>query len=221
MRRLQAGSRVIARPSAAATSGATRSVGEHSQEQSTAPPAKSTRARSPGARVVRVPKQPSPHDRPGRSTCPLGHWALRPVTTNCDVLPLCIAHMTRAVRGSLPSCAQADARLPAMRRFGRSPRRQPSSVGTPSASRVELMPHARTTRIAYRIGWALTRLKRVGLADNRPRRVWSLTEHGRTRRNRTFRHRGRSAGIAFRELCAATSPGPRRSAAAPLVRADK
>ena len=35
-----------------------------------------------------------------------------------------------------------------------------------------------STEIEYRIAWARTYLKGMGLADNSTRGVWSLTEHG-------------------------------------------
>src|SRR4051812_32211181 len=41
------------------------------------------------------------------------------------------------------------------------------------------MPNGRTPKIAYHVSWNLTRLKRIGLANNSQRGVWSLTERGR------------------------------------------
>jgi restriction system protein len=52
--------------------------------------------------------------------------------------------------------------------------------GYAEAEQAALMPNGRTTRIAYYVGWNLTALKRIGLADNSQRGVWSLTERGRT-----------------------------------------
>lgn len=48
------------------------------------------------------------------------------------------------------------------------------------AQQVEMMPSGRSTRLSYYLGWARTNLKRIHLAENSDRAVWTLTELGRT-----------------------------------------
>src|SRR5215216_1217392 len=66
--------------------------------------------------------------------------------------------------------------------------------GYSEEQQAELMPNGRTPKIAYHVSWNLTRLKRIGLADNSQRGVWSLTERGPERGPE--RHLSRKAAAA-------------------------
>jgi restriction system protein len=68
------------------------------------------------------------------------------------------------------------------------------------AEQAELMPNGRTTKIAYHVGWNLTRLKRIGLADNSQRGVWSLTERGRKATEDDVPALWEERRVAFRKL---------------------
>ena len=48
------------------------------------------------------------------------------------------------------------------------------------AQLAEMMPNGRLTKINYYLAWARTNLKRISLADNSSRAVWTLTAHGLT-----------------------------------------
>lgn len=48
------------------------------------------------------------------------------------------------------------------------------------AQQAEMIPSGRSTRLSYNMSWARTYLKRIRLAENSDRAVWTLTELGRT-----------------------------------------
>ena len=48
------------------------------------------------------------------------------------------------------------------------------------AQQSEMIPSGRSTRLSYNMSWARTYLKRIRLAENSDRAVWTLTELGRT-----------------------------------------
>ena len=62
------------------------------------------------------------------------------------------------------------------------------------------MPNGRTTKIAYHVGWNLTRLKRIGLADNSQRGVWALTERGRKATEEDVPALWEERRVAYRQL---------------------
>ena len=47
------------------------------------------------------------------------------------------------------------------------------------AQQAEMIPSGRSTRLSYNMSWARTYLKRIRLAENSDRAVWTLTELGR------------------------------------------
>lgn len=51
--------------------------------------------------------------------------------------------------------------------------------GFTDEQQVQLMPDGRKSKLNYRLAWARTLLKRVGVVENSKRAVWTLTELGR------------------------------------------
>jgi restriction system protein len=72
--------------------------------------------------------------------------------------------------------------------------------GYTEEQQAELMPNGRTPKIAYHVSWNLTRLKRIGLADNSQRGVWSLTERGRKAEEDDVPGLWEERAAAYREL---------------------
>jgi restriction system protein len=72
--------------------------------------------------------------------------------------------------------------------------------GYTEEQQADLMPNGRTPKIAYHVGWNLTRLKRIGLADNSQRGVWSLTERGRNATEQDIPALWAERAVAYREL---------------------
>jgi restriction system protein len=96
--------------------------------------------------------------------------------------------------------------LRALQELGGSGSRQEVSAkaaelgGYSEERQAELMPNGRTTKIVYHVGWNLTRLKRIGLADNSQRGVWSLTERGRNATEQDEPALWDERRVAYREL---------------------
>lgn len=64
----------------------------------------------------------------------------------------------------------------------------------------EMMPNGRSSRINYYVAWALTRGKRIGLAENSAQGVWSLTDRGQAATADDADAFNLEIGRAFREL---------------------
>ena len=64
----------------------------------------------------------------------------------------------------------------------------------------EMMPNGRASRIDYYVAWALTRVKRIGLAENSAQGVWSLTPRGQAATADDADELNLEIGRAFRKL---------------------